>query len=304
MSNSNEFEIHRMEQLKEILKNSKQEETVTKDNVYQPGNKKNRVLLDKLIQPFLMPGSRIENFQNLVDLFEYAKKGHSCLLLVEHYSNFDVPNLYYLLDKQGPKGHDITENLIAIAGVKLNEESTMVRACTEAYTRLVIYPSRSISAINDPEEKSRELRKSNEINRAAMRELHQLKKEGKLVLVFPAGTRYRPWKPETKKGIREIDSYLRLFEKMVFISINGNTLKICESENLLTDLVQDDIMVFNISPIYDCHEFRQKYREEAPAEADPKQYVVDKVMEQLENMHNKVEVYRKKELEQIEAQPK
>ena len=39
----------------------------------------------------------------------------------------------------------------------------------------------------------------------------ELKKQGKIILVFPSGTRYRPGCPDTKRGLREIDSYLRLF---------------------------------------------------------------------------------------------
>ena len=58
-----------------------------------------------------------------------------------------------------------------------------------------------------------------------MRALDRVRKEGQAVLVFPSGTRYRPGKPETKKGVREIDSYIRLSDVMMLVSINGNCLR-------------------------------------------------------------------------------
>jgi glycerol-3-phosphate O-acyltransferase len=55
---------------------------------------------------------------------------------------------------------------------------------------------------------------------------HGAKKEGKLILVFPAGTRFRPWEPETKRGVREIDSYIKSFDYMCLVSNNGAVLRI------------------------------------------------------------------------------
>ncbi len=62
------------------------------------------------------------------------------------------------------------------------------------------------------------------MNIAAMKMLKTLRKEGKLILVFPSGTRYRPWDPSTARGLKEIDTYLKFYSRMVLISINGNTL--------------------------------------------------------------------------------
>jgi len=117
-----------------------------------------------------------------------------------------------------------------MAGIKLHEENLLIRVLTEAYTRIVIYPRRYLeiirSKIKEPHDLVQEVLKSNSINRAAMKALARVKAQGKMVLVYPAGTRFRPWDSGSKRGVREIDSYIKTFDAMVFISINGNVLRI------------------------------------------------------------------------------
>ena len=43
-----------------------------------------------------------------------------------------------------------------MSGMKLNEENPYVSAFAEAYSRIIIYPSRSLAAIKDPEVYQRE----------------------------------------------------------------------------------------------------------------------------------------------------
>lgn len=125
------------------------------------------------------------------------------------------------------------------------------------------------------------------------------KKRGEVILVYPAGTRYRPGKPETKRGLREIDSYLRLFDIMILISNNGNCLRINPEnpENMLFDLVEKDLVLHTASPVINCKEFRKNVLDALPAdEPDPKQKTIDRVMELLQEQHDKVEKERLKKL--------
>jgi glycerol-3-phosphate O-acyltransferase len=178
--------------------------------------------------------------------------------------------------------------------MKLNEENPAVAAFTGAYTRLVIYPSRSLLSL-DVEKHKAELIRSNGINRAAMRTLLDIKTQGKLVLVFPSGTRYRPWEPGSKKGVREIDSYIKSFDYMCMVAINGNLLHIRQGD-MMDDYVCRDVVRYTAGPVVSCTEFRNKIRAQAEASGieDKKQAVVDAIMENLERMHLEAEKDREK----------
>jgi glycerol-3-phosphate O-acyltransferase len=175
--------------------------------------------------------------------------------------------------------------------MKLNEENPYVSAFAEAYTRVIIYPSRSLAAIKDPAEYEKEEHRSRVINLASMRALDKARKEGKVALVFPSGTRYRPGKPETKRGVREIDSYIRLSDVMLLVSINGNCLRFSDDPaDMLGDVTCEDRIIMTASPAYDCKEFRDEaIAKHVGAEEDKKQIVVDYVMRRLEEMHEENE---------------
>ena len=178
--------------------------------------------------------------------------------------------------------------------MKLNEASPGVKAWTEGFTRVVIYPTRSLSKVSE-EEKVEEEKKARKINFAAMRAMDECKRRGQVILVFPSGTRYRPGEPDTKKGLKEIDSYLRLFDIVLPVSINGNCLRINpeNQEDMLMDIVEQDKVLLTASPIIECKKFREEVLASLPAdEPDPKQKIIDKVMEILEATHDEVEKTR------------
>ncbi len=276
--------------IQQMVPLSREAPEITQENVYQEANLDLRPFIYQIIQDLVLPGSDIQNLEHLVELKTLADEGKSCLILMEHYSNFDLPNLFYLLEQKGEKR--LAEAIVAIAGFKLNTENHLVRAFTEAFSRIVIYPSRSLAAISDPEKRAKEEALSRAINLASMRALSKVKTEGKLVLVFPAGTRYRIGFPETKKGVKEVDSYLRSFDYFVPISINGNTLHINPKKGMHEDLVQQDVVIFKVGPVRKTEDFRRSALEEGVNDQDPKQVVVDRVMELLEEMHAEVEKVR------------
>jgi hypothetical protein len=267
--------------------------TVSDKNVYQLGNKAILPFIDGMISENLLPGSRIAGLDNLAALLAAAKAGEPCLLLLEHYSNFDLPIFHYLLRHAGSEGQAVADALIAIAGIKLNESNPIVLAFTEAYTRLVIYPSRSVEIIKenlkDPKELVAEVMRSTAVNLASMRKLSELKKEGKLVLVFPSGTRYRPWDPSTKRGVREIGSYVKSFSKMALVAINGNILRLNTDGGMEDDLVCEDRVIYSVSPVLDCGDFREGIKHEHHMGEDKKQAIVDEVMNQLDRLHEATE---------------
>ncbi len=272
----------------DLLSKSRKQTTITPENVFQESNKDTLALIEKMVKDLLLPNSEIRHQENLKELLERVKEGQKALILMEHYSNLDLPQLVLMLKESGETGKEIADRLVAIAGMKLNEDDPVVCAFAESYSRVVIYPSRSLASITDPEQHKEEEARSRKINLASMRAFDTLRKEGKIFLVFPSGTRYRPGHPETKRGVREIDSYIRLSDVMVLISVNGNCLRIpknSSSQGMLGDIVAKDRIVLDVSPVYSCHGFREEAQEKNPGAEDPKQVSVDHVMNLLAEMH-------------------
>ena len=283
------------EPARKLVENSAQPREVSADSVYQVANLGNRRIIDGVLDELVLPGSRVVDLHQLVDLHQRSQAGESCLILMEHYSNFDLPCLSYLLRRQGES--DTAESIVAIAGMKLNMQSGFVRAFTEAYTRLVIYPSRSLDQISDPGKLEDERRRSMRINMAATRQMIRLKHKGRMVLVFPSGTRYRPGNPDTKRGVKEIDSYIKSFDTMVFVAIAGNVLQVHPSGDMSADFATRDVMILLPTAPESCEEFRIRARIEAPRDTDPKQFVADRVMAELDALHTRAAAIREEELE-------
>ena len=194
------------------------------------------------------------------------------------------------MEQIGEDGNELAHRSIAMAGMKLTEEDPLIAGLTEGYERIVIYPSRSLAGITDPQQLEEEMKRSRSINTASMRTLEEVRNNGKVIIVYPAGTRYRPGRPETKRGVREIDSYIRTSDIMMLVSINGNCLRISDDpSNMLGDIVCQDKVVIEVSPVINCAEFRERAKQRCSDGADKKQAVVDLVMEELEIMHNRNE---------------
>ena len=286
------FAVMFREEIKKAMSLSKVSTTVTGDNVYQEGNKEIVPIIDGMADCLILPGSGVDGIENLEELLAKAESGKSCLLLLEHYSNFDYSLFSMLVRRAGGRGEDIANAVIAIAGMKLNEDP-IVAAFAGAYTRIVIYPSRSQQGL-DAEKAQAEQVRSNAINRAAMKALDEVKTQGKLILVFPSGTRYRPWDPSTKKGVREIDSYVRSFDYMCCVALNGKIMHVQQTD-MVNDAVSRDIIRITAGPVCSCAEFRDKARAVADAAGieDKRQAVVDAIMAELENLHITAEEKRK-----------
>ncbi|MBU8913143.1 MAG: 1-acyl-sn-glycerol-3-phosphate acyltransferase [Spirochaetales bacterium] len=277
---------------------SGQPRVVTTENVYQEANTDNRGLIDQILDELVLPGSEIIGVENLVQLHKRSCSGESCLILMEHYSNFDIPTLCHLLGRQHQS--EVAEAIVAMAGMKLNEDSGFVKAFSEAYTRIVIYPTRSLDSISDPTLLEEERRRSKRLNMAATRQMIRLKHTGRMILLFPSGTRYRPGKPDTKRGVKEVDSYIKSFDAMIFVAIAGNVLRIHPTGDMSRDLATKDMMIMQASEPVSCEEFRATARDFTPEGIDPKQHVADTVMVKLEEIHTSAEELRQDRLKRCE----
>lgn len=282
--------------LMDMLKASKAATKIDETNVYQEANPDTKQYMDRLVIDNLAEGSHLEGKENFKAFLDAVKSGKSGLILMEHYSNTDLPAFCHLLNTDGGEdGKDLASRIVAIAGMKLNEANPAVRAFAETFTRVVIYPTRSrekAAASNmSEEEKLAEETKAKKINLAAMRAMDKCKREGKVILVFPSGTRYRPGHPETKRGLREIDSYLRMFDVMILVSINGSmlTIDMDNVEDMMADFVEPAKHIFAASPVIECKPFRKEFMEKVPETVeDPKQAIMDLIMEKLDVQHEEI----------------
>jgi glycerol-3-phosphate O-acyltransferase len=287
--------------IEKMIANSTASNFVTEDNVYQEAKPANKPLVHGIVRDLMLPGSRIVGKENLLELHELARKKKHCLVLMEHFSNFDLPCLFELLERSGEAYREVADSIVAVAGVKLNEESKLVLAFTEVFTRVVLYPSRGITSIADEGERDQADKRRARLNIAAMKMLNKLRKEGKLILVFPTGTRYRPWDPSTARGLKEIDTYLKFYSHMVLVSINGNTLLPNPRGSMDEDFPTKDVMIYTVSPVWKCSDFRRRALKERPHDADPKQHVVDAAMASLGRLHDRTEKARQRLLNEIKG---
>jgi glycerol-3-phosphate O-acyltransferase len=287
--------------IEQMIANSTGAPVVTEANVFQPGRPANKPLVQKIIQDLLLPGSRIIGKEHLLELHQLAKKKKPCLILMEHYSNFDIPCFYELLERGGVGFHEIADAIVSIAGVKLNEESKLVLAFTEVFTRVVLYPSRGLETIADLKVRRDAEKRRSRLNIAAMKTLMSLRKEGRLILVFPSGTRYRPWDPSTGHGLKEIDTYLKFYSHMVLVAINGNTLVPNPHGGMDEDFPTRDVMIYTVRAVQRCSDFRRKALKSCARDAEPKQHVADTVMSSLRALHDRTEVARQGLLKELRA---
>ena len=278
-----------LEELKPLFEQyASRDNVVTEENVHKQENPHIRAIMESTVQKLLLEGSKVYPEAHAAEFLAALKAGKKGIILSEHYSNLDLPIFLYLMEQIGSIGKELAHRSIAMAGMKLTEENPLIAALTEGYERIVIYPSRTLAGITDPVQLEEEKKRSRTINIASMRTLEEVRKEGKAVIVYPAGTRYRPGKPETKRGVREIDSYIRTSDVMMLVSINGNCLRISDDPaNMLGDIVCQDKVVIEVSPVIDCNEFRERAKQRCHEGDDKKQAVVDLVMEELEIMHNR-----------------
>ncbi|MBN2545596.1 MAG: 1-acyl-sn-glycerol-3-phosphate acyltransferase [Spirochaetes bacterium] len=286
---------------KKMMKNSKMNEDtlITPENIYQPAIKNNRDYLFEIIKMSHLEGSTILGAENLIKLFELAKKGHSCIILSEHVSNLDVPSMFVrFYDHKNDLLKEIFEKIIFIAGVKLNE-NPLVKLYTEMFSRIVIFPIRSIEKLTNDETQKEKINLAKKINIKSTRKIKELRNAGFLFVLFPSGTRYRPWLPETKKSIKETSSFLKSFDYFCCSSINGNNMLPGEHEDMTKEQFIKDVLVINYGEIKKTKDYIDNILKSADKKITEdteksKQFIGDKIMEEIEQLHNKAEEYRKK----------
>jgi glycerol-3-phosphate O-acyltransferase len=268
---------------------------ITPNNVYHPCVVVGRPVLEAFQLQLFLPGSGVVGLEHLDHALAQVRAGRSVLFMPEHRGTLDVPSFNSLLRLEPPRYHEILDRLVYVAGRKLNESSDFIKMFAEKYSRLVIVPRRELPKPKPDETPAEaELRagienEAGRINRAAFRALVRLKKEGKIVVLFPMGGRLKP--DADNIPVRETISYVRAFDTAYLVSMEGNTmppLARLEDERPVKSKV-----VFRIGPALDCKAFlagQKTLFEQAlasgaiPRDADLDQFAVENVVAMLANL--------------------
>lgn len=230
----------------QMLKNSIYSQDVLTVDTWQPANEKNLSLVLSIIATLVRDNSQIINSEHLLKIQSLLDQGKSCIIMPEHYSNFDLPGLFYLVNTKHPELQPVINKIISLSASKLNAESKIVLAFTEAFNRIMIYPARSKAdnKENLTPEQIEEQKKLERINQQAIKTMLTARDKGNLILMFPSGTRFRPHDPQSRNALKQTSSFLKRFDYVCFIGIAGNTLIVNPNDNMAEDIVREDTMVY------------------------------------------------------------
>lgn len=268
----------------QIAQNAR-ETVISGKNVYRSGLRSSRKLVDSILKTILEEKSRIVQYHNLVELYKRAQEGHSCLMFMEHYSNLDFPGLMYLLTHQDAQAAKIGARIVPLTAMKLNEESPALSALTDAYTHISIFPARRIDQLILVSDGHDELKKAREINHSALKHMKALSHSGSMILMFPSGTRFKPDNPQTKRVVRVADSFLKYFDYVIFGGIAGNALIVNDPEDMLSDYVQNDTLIYSFSKVHACKKFRKAVKAGITDGQKLGVHVAEQIEVELEAMH-------------------
>jgi len=286
------------DELQEMVKTSNVENdrVLSEANIYQEKHANNRDILFEMLKRAILPQSSIVGLENFQLLASLAEQGKSCLIFAEHLSNMDVPALYYLMRQAGSEYEEIFEKIIFIAGRKLNEASQNIKIITEMFTRIVITPLSSFKTMKKDGVRKDEVREAKKNNIKAQRLIAKLKNENRFLLVYPTGTRFRAWAPETGRGQKEVVSYLRSFDYFINIATSGNVMVPSKGSAMDGDIVIPDKIIMKVGKVIKSDDFiaqckldylKQVHNQD---EIDEKQFIIDQVMAEIKEIKATIEL--------------
>lgn len=219
-------------------------------SVVQEPNSAMRPRFTAICRRLLLPGSGLAGFDSVTMLGDLARRGAACLLCLNHRSTLDVPTLYALAEDQADPA--ALERIIWISGRKLDEDCGVTPLLARCFRRVVVTPKAELLAIESDDERRRRRR----ANVQAYRAMHELRRQGWVLALFPAGTRLRPADERTGLAIEEIDSYLRCADYLVLAHIEGCTLPVSRDHDLSHETPRLDRMVYVFGPIVEAAHWR------------------------------------------------
>jgi glycerol-3-phosphate dehydrogenase/1-acyl-sn-glycerol-3-phosphate acyltransferase len=163
----------------DIFKEPELLETV---GVYTEGQESARKFMVSFLNP-IMKNFKVEGLENL-EIVEKLIGKYPMTLISNHLSHLDAPGIFHLLYNSSPLGKKIAEKIVFIAG-RLAFEPDFTRLGLYMFGTLLVCSKRDMAdnpSLSDLMTK---------INMRAFRISQKLQSEGKIISIFPEGTRSR-----------------------------------------------------------------------------------------------------------------
>ncbi len=160
----------------------KEPETLEKIGVYTEGNESAREFMINFLNP-IMSNFKVVGLENL-ELIDKVIGKYPVTLISNHLSHLDAPGIFHLLYTSGELGKRIAEKIVFIAG-RLAFEPDFTRLGLYMFGTLLVCSKRDMSdnpSLSDLMTK---------INMRAFRLSQKLQSDGKIISIFPEGTRSR-----------------------------------------------------------------------------------------------------------------
>ena len=129
---------------KDLAAFARAENKIDETNIYQEANQKILPIVDKMLEENMLPGSKMEGMEHVKDFLDQIAAGKHGLLLCEHYSNFDLPGLHYLLRQAGEEGK-ILAAIIDLLGDITEEICDSKQSLSKLAEDLTLYPQHTIN---------------------------------------------------------------------------------------------------------------------------------------------------------------
>ncbi len=226
------------------------ESVVTPESVVRWEDTSHRPHIAAICRRLLLPGSGLVGTENLSALVRLAERGKACLLCLNHRSNLDVPTLETLLEDHG--GSSLFQQIIWIAGRKLEEDVGMTSVLVRSVNRVIVTPQSWFATAHTDDE----IHEARRINIATERAVARLRHEGWVFALFPTGTRIRPDDESTRQAIEQTDSYLRMFDYLVLCNIDGCTLPVSKDHDLTHETPKLDRMLYTFGAVHRTESWR------------------------------------------------
>ncbi len=165
-----------------VMKTFEEPSKLEEVGVYTKQNSHIRDFVVEFLSPLIQNFS-FEGKENLDYILPILNK-FPVTLISNHISHLDAPSIYLIFYREGGKAREIADKLVFVAG-RL--------AFTEDFTRLGLYlfDTLLVCSKRDMQQNPGLADVMTRINMRAFRQSQQLQKEGKIIAIFPEGTRSR-----------------------------------------------------------------------------------------------------------------
>lgn len=227
-----------------------------------------RNFMNEFLSP-IMKNFQVEGQENLKQIIPLLGK-FPLALVSNHLSHLDAPAIYYLLQREGGDARRLAESLVFIAG-RLAFEPDFTRLGLYMFDTLLVCSQRDMS--DNPAMADVMTR----INMRSFRQAQSLQKEGKVIAVFPEGTRSR-----TGKLVNFVDAVYHYVANKIIIPISlDGTENVLPTSSFLFNAahgklsIGKPVLVGSLSSKQMEALPQTVERIDMPPNVDKKQYVID-----------------------------